>query len=283
MCFACALPAQAQHIKPRAKTKSARHFAKARTSAHRQMGGAVYPSIALNPAYPVMPVRVGIDRSHIYETVVVTQQRSWWEQQKRDIKAWQLKRQHAKAVALQQALAALPQLRAEQTFYANDLSGLLLQESHAHQLPELPLLARPNYVYRGLSLGSDGASLRRILHHGLLLQDVGSYSNSLLMSLASTPHDAAAISSVKYTNLAQSPHTALQYAFRKLNQSKDILPVIVSVVGEQKNGAVIRVQHDIPAERIPEVMALLKINGAPTWCSVKLEEGRFKITPYENK
>lgn len=213
----------------------------------------------------------------------VPQTRSWIEQQQRNFKAWQLKREHARQIALTQALAALPQLRPEQTFYADDLSDLLVQEHHIHQLPALPLLARPNYLYRGLSLESDGSGLRRILHHGLLLQDVGQFSNSLLMSLASTPQDAAAISKLKYTNLAQSPHTALQYSFRKVNTSSDVLPVIVSVKGIEENGAVVRVQHDIPAEHLPEVTALLKINDTPTWCSVKLEGSGFKITPYEIK
>lgn len=213
----------------------------------------------------------------------VPQTRSWIEQQQRNFKAWQLKREHARQIALTQALAALPQLRPELAFYADDLSGLLVQEHHIHQLPALPLLARPNYLYRGLSLESDGSGLRRILHHGLLLQDVGQFSNSLLMSLASTPQDAAAISKLKYTNLAQSPHTALQYSFRKVNTSSDVLPVIVSVKGIEENGAVVRVQHDIPAEHLPEVTALLKINDTPTWCSVKLEGSGFKITPYEIK
>lgn len=213
----------------------------------------------------------------------VPQTRSWIEQQQRNFKAWQLKREHARQIALTQALAALPQLRPELAFYADDLSGLLVQEHHIHQLPALPLLARPNYLYRGLSLESDGSGLRRILHHGLLLQDVGQFSNSLLMSLASTPQDAAEISKLKYTNLAQSPHTALQYSFRKVNTSSDVLPVIVSVKGIEENGAVVRVQHDIPAEHLPEVTALLKINDTPTWCSVKLEGSGFKITPYEIK
>jgi len=212
------------------------------------------------------------------------QTRSWLEQQQRNFKAWQLKRQHAQQVAFAQQLAALPQLRSEQTFYTDDLSGLLLQEHHVRHLPELPLMTRPNYLYRGLSLESDGSSLRKILHRGLLLEDVGNFSNSLLMSLASTPHDAAAISSSKYTNLAQSPHTALQYAFRKVNfDSDDVLPVVISVTGLEETGPVVRVQHDIAPERLSEVTALLKINNTPTWCSIQLEGGGFKITPYEIK
>ncbi len=214
----------------------------------------------------------------------VPKTRSWIEQQQRNVKAWQLKRAHAKQIAFTQALAALPQLQTEQTFYADDLSGLLLKEHQVRQLPPLPLMQRPNYLYRGLSLDRDGESLRKILHHGLLLQDVGHFSNSLLMSLANTPHDAAAISSTKYTNLAQSPQTALQYAFRKVNiDSDDVLPVVISVTDLEEHGAVVRVQHDISAEHLSEVTALLKINDTPTWCSVKLEGSNFKITPYEIK
>lgn len=211
----------------------------------------------------------------------VPKTRSWIEQQQRNFKAWQLKREHAKQIAFQQALAALPQLRIEQTFYTDDLSGILIQEHQIHQLPELPLMVRPDYLYRGLSLENDGSSLRRILRYGLRIQDVGQFSNNLLMSLANSPYAAAAVSGSRYTNLAQSPKTALQYAFRKVNQTTDVLPVIVSVTGEQESGPVVRIQHDIMPAQIAEVTALLKINGVPTWCSVKLEGDTFKITPYE--
>lgn len=213
----------------------------------------------------------------------VPQTRSWIEQQQRNFKAWQLKREHARQIAFTQALAALPQLRPEQTFYTDDLTDLILQEHHLRQLPALPFMERPDYLYRGLSLGSDGHNLQRILRYGLLLSDVGNFSNSLLLSLANSPYDAAAISSRKYTNLASSPQTALHYAFRKVNQSKDILPVIVSVTDEPEHNHTVRVQHDIPADRLSDVIVLLKINDTPTWCSVKLEGSSFKITPYEIK
>ena len=281
LCLACALPAQAQRgLKPHAKTSRA--FSKAHLSAYRPMYGAVYQSIALNPALP-FPAYVGVDRSRIYETVTVTQKRSWLEQQRRDFKAWQLKRQHAKTVALYQQIAALPKLQEAQRFQAENLTDFRVQEGTSQQLPALPALERPGYLYRGLGLSAMGQDMHNIFQNGLRVQDAGQNSNYLLMALASNPHSAAAVSSAKYTNLTQQPKLAVDYALRNSRFVQDGVAVVVVVTGEEEHGKVIQVSHDIPAEHIQGMFVLLNIKGTPTWCLVERQEGQFVITPYENK
>ncbi|MCQ2411267.1 MAG: hypothetical protein MJ053_07470, partial [Elusimicrobiaceae bacterium] len=219
----------------------------------------------------------------IYMPQETVRTRSWLKQQQRKFKAWQLKRQHAKQVALAQQIAALPKIQPQRTFYTPHLSGLLVQKANLGTVPQAPFIQRPHYLYRGLTLSNDGSSLRNILRNGLLVDDAGAYSNNLLMSLVNTPQDAAAISSMKYTNLSQSPETAMHYAFRDLQQSDDILPVLVSVTGIEETGPVVRVQYDIPAKQLPQVVVLLRLNDELTWCLIELEGDTFKITPYEVK
>lgn len=208
--------------------------------------------------------------------------RSWLEQQKRNFKAWQLKRIHAKQLELQAQIDALPKLQPAKTFRVGDLKDLLVTNLQVNDIPALPVLEHPDYLYRGLGLNSN-QDISNILTNGLRVQDVGHYSNGLILTLAASPHDAAAVSSSKYTNLTRDPQIALHYALRNSRGIADRVAVIVGVRGENRRGPIIQVQHDIPASRVPLFMALLNVEGIPTWCRIQLQEGEFVVTPYENK
>ncbi len=236
------------------------------------------------PAFTTVPTLPALKPVYIPPTTTSpARTRSWLEQQKRNLKAWQLKREHSKQVAFAQELAALPKLRTEQVFFTDDLTNWLVPEISLSRAPQVPFMTRHNYLYRGLKLEHDGTSLRQILRHGLLLKDAGGFSNSFLVSLATTPQDAAAISSTKYTNLAKSPQFALNYAFRSAQQVPGKLPIMISVTGESEYSDIVRVQHDIPVSQIYQVIGLLHIEQQPTWCLIELEGDTFKITPYERK
>ena len=208
------------------------------------------------------------------------QTRSWLEQQQRNFKAWQLKREHAKQLALRQQIAALPQLQTEQLFRVNSLEGLLTGPVALRDIPALPYIERPGYLYRGLSLHQDGQSVRNILENGLRTDDAGDHSNYLLMALASSGRSAAAVAGKKFTNLTQAPDVALGYALRR-SYTEDSFPVLVAVTGEENYGPIVQVDHDIPAEQITSLVALLRVNDQPTWCLLQWEDGAFQITPFK--
>lgn len=146
--------------------------------------------------------------------------------------------------------------------------------------PILPLTYNPEIMYRGLGLPADGKAIRNILQNGLRLEDVGSDSCNLLLSMACSDRNVGALrqmSQVKYTNLTNDPFFAFQYASRNTNGNN--VPVIISVRGLPQD-KILRVDYDIPADQIDEVLALVNWNGVPTWCRVTLAEDAFKLTPY---
>lgn len=201
-------------------------------------------------------------------------QRSWLEQQRRDYQARRLKRLHTKKLDL-------PQLLAGKSFYVSGFESIL---ADAATSPALPFLEEPGYLYRGLALEADGHALANILTNGLRVEDAGRYSNKLMLALTSTPEDAACASSSTYTNLTNSPNEALRYTVKNHKRSPDkVLPVIVKVTGEAEDARVVRVQHDIPTQNIPEVIVLVNADGAPTWCRVTMENDAFRLVPYEVK
>ena len=136
-------------------------------------------------------------------------------------------------------------------------------------------------MYRGLGLAADGASLRNILENGLLIKDVGRNSNDRRLAYASAGGMAAlkAVARERVTNLTDSPDSALHYAWRHAGNG---LVVMVSVKESVERGAIVTVAHDIPAEQIHEVIALLEVNGKPAWCKIEPAEDGFKITPYNS-
>ena len=133
-------------------------------------------------------------------------------------------------------------------------------------------------MYRALSLPADGAALRNIMENGLLLKDVGQFSNNRTMSYASgDPRMVRTVSSMRFNSLASNPNTAVYYA--KQHHSKDII-VVLRVQGLPEHGNVIHVGRDIPAENIKEVIAALKIGVRTVWCRIKAEEDGFTLNPY---
>ena len=254
-----------------------------RTVAQVRLAAVIQPAFVPAPPFgPTLPEwEPSAWRVYIPEPPSV-RTRSWVEQQRRNFKAWQLKRQHTKQVALHAQLAALPQLQPARTFRVADLKNLLVTDVAVNDIPSLPIMEHPEYLYRGLGLNSS-RDIPNILTNGLRLQDVGSYSNGLLLTLAASPHDAVAISSSRYTNLTRSPEIALHYALRNSRGTENRVAVIVAVTGEERHGPIVQVQHDIPATRVSTLIALLNVDGIPTWCRIQLQEGEFVVTPYENK
>lgn len=143
---------------------------------------------------------------------------------------------------------------------------------------ETPWKTNPQDMYRALSLPADGAALRNIMENGLLLKDVGAFSNNRAMAYVSgDPRMVKTVSSMKFNSLASDPNTAVHYA--KMHHSKDII-VVVRVQGLPEHGKVIHVGRDIPAENIKEVIAALNIDGTTIWCRVKAEKDGFTFNPY---
>ena len=146
--------------------------------------------------------------------------------------------------------------------------------------PLLPFAQTPGKMYRGLGLPADGEAIRNILQNGLRLEDVGNDSCNLLMSMACSDRNVGALrqmSQMKFINFTNSPFFAFQYASRNTNGSN--VPVIISVHGVPED-KIVRVDKDIPAEQIDEVIALVNWNGVPTWCTVTLAEKGFQLRPY---
>lgn len=241
---------------------------------------AVAPAIA--PAIPLMPPMIPVEPARIYETFPVTpKERSWIEQKRRDIKAWQLKRQHAQLVALRQQLAALPKLQVEYSFHATDLTPYRVENATPQNIPTIPALSRPDYLYRGLGLSASGQEIRNIFQNGLRLCDVGKNSNCLLLALSHNAHNAATVSSIKYTNLARRPALALDYALRNARYIENGVAAIVIVKGVEGDTEVVQATQDIPNSNIEGILVLLNIENKQTWCLVQLQDEHFVITPYE--
>ena len=241
----------------------------------------------------VMGVDYYLQRSVAQTQLPVVTQRSWLEQQKRDWKAWQIKRQRhlaqeqilKKALAekeYQKALASLPRLQQTQAFEVSDFSAYVPTPNQLPK-PTVPFAANPgNIAYRGLALAADGTSVANILKNGLRLQDVGEDNNTLRIAYAS--HGGyAAIKSVlePVTNLTYGPNSAASWGASRLSNNLPILTV-VKVRGTFEGSSVEIATEDIPASQIEEVIVRLNIEENSTWCKVELnEDNTFTLTPYE--
>ncbi len=214
-------------------------------------------------------------------------QRSWLQQQVRNVKAWQLKRAHTahlQTVQAQQlfekALAALPQPQPQHSFTVPNLEGLAEVPT---SIPTFPGLVRQGYLYRGLGLPADGVALRNILENGLLLQDVGPDANNLVTSWGvgrASLEEYKTLATTSVINLTSAPGYAVSFACNNA-QSASRVPVVVVTQGIEESGSIVRIYADIPPAQIREVFALLTLEGTPTWCRIELDEGQFKVTPYE--
>ena len=219
-------------------------------------------------------------------------QRSWWEQQKRDLKAWQLKRAHQKQVLqnlklqqeiqqLEQMRALLPRLQPEKAFEVTEFSDLIAQQLPAQPLP---FLAEPGILYRGMALSGDGASVAHILQNGLLVEDAGVEANTLNMAFSGGQRGSVqALAARPVTNLTSFPQDAAVWGSKRLTPGKELL-VIVRVNGQERSGNVVTIDQDIPAGNITHLIAPLTLSGQPAWCEISLTpNGTFLVIPYQNE
>ena len=235
-----------------------------------------------------------------YQTVVnktpaqTATPRPWLEQQKRNLKAAQLKKQRRQQQfqALKTALdeqelelakAALPPLLEEQKFQVNDFSDFV-PVARQQPKPMVPHVPQPGTIaYRGLALATDGNSVRNILKNGLRLQDAGEENSTLRLAYASHGGYAAMrfLLENPVTNLTYGPRSAASWGARRLAQDLPIL-TIVKVKGTFDGDSLETVTEDIPASQIEELAVRLNLNGNLTWCKVTLQpDDTFILTPYE--
>ncbi|MBR2082931.1 MAG: hypothetical protein IJ876_08035 [Elusimicrobiaceae bacterium] len=226
-------------------------------------------------------------KTRVLETTV---QRSWLEQQQRNFKAAQLKRQRrmrdtqlqqeAQELAAREAiLATLPKANPEHAFVRNDFTDLL-----PDQMPpsDLPLVAEPGTLFRGLALATDGQAVANILQNGLLLADTGTEANTRNLAFAGGTRGAVqAISNHPVTNLTSFPVNAANWAVKRLTPEKPLVAV-VAVNGQTQAGKIVLASEDIPASQITHFIVPLNVEASTVWCNVELQpDGDFLITPYD--
>ncbi len=219
-----------------------------------------------------------------------TARRSWLEQQKRNWKAHQLHKQRrtrdleqqlqAQELAARQAiLAKLPKANLAHQFITQDFTPFLPEQIPAE---ELPLVAEPGVLYRGLGLPANGAAVRNILQNGLRVADVGTEANTRNLAYSGgQPGAVRALANTPVTNLTSFPMNAAEWATKRITPDKPLLAV-VAVNGQTEVGKVVLAAQDIPAGQITHFFVPLQVNGAPVWCNVQLgTDGAFVITPYD--
>lgn len=242
------------------------------------------PSVVfVEPAHVVAPNVAVADPSsltvpNISASLPKPTDRSWIEQLNRNIKAAQLKRKHAESVRLAQAKANLPKLAENYQREVPSFEGL---EVHGEKIPDLPWLKEDGILFRGMGLPVTGQEIQNILENGLLIKDVGTDNGTLVIILSGGVSRSALAnaSHPRFTNLTNSPQDALHYAVRN-NGSGNVI-VLVRVSGQSEYLPVVRVDKDIAPEHIEEMIALLSVDGAPTWCRITQSQGKFIITPYK--
>lgn len=222
------------------------------------------------------------------QVTVTTTQRPWLEQQKRNWKAYRLHQarrardleaqiQAQERAAREAILAKLPKANPAHQFIAQNFNELIPAQIPAE---ELPLVAQPGVLFRGMALPTDGEAVKNILQNGLRLEDLGSHATTKLLSISGGARGA--VSSVRpVTNLSSIPSEALYWATQRIEPGKE-LPVITVVKNQTQSGEVVLVSQDIPAEDITHVLVPVNYNGKPVWGNVELApDGGFLVTPYD--
>ncbi len=164
-------------------------------------------------------------------------------------------------------------------FFAEEISALIPESQIGRG--EMPVTENPQLIYRGMAL--DAAALHNVLEHGMLLKDVSHESTTLRLAYASkTMHPATMdkVASTPVNNFTKYPISAANWASQRLGKNETV--VLVSIKSYEK-GAVIIETRDILPEEFYDVLAVLEVNGNPTWCKVELAENGYKITPYTSK
>ena len=214
--------------------------------------------------------------------------RSWLVQQRRDFKAYQIKKARIQEEIRKQAqheLAkqALPSLLTEKSFTTTDLRAFVPQHNQQPK-PTVPFLAQSGEIaYRGLALSADGNSIRNIITNGLRLQDAGEENSTLRLAYASHGGFYAMRHLLEnpVTNITYGPHSAASWGARRLSPDLPIL-TIVKIKGSFDGDSMEVVTQDIPASQIEEVAVRLNLDGNLTWCKVQLNaDNSFTLIPYE--
>ncbi len=217
--------------------------------------------------------------------------RSWLAQQRRDFKAYQIKKARIQEEKIRKqaqqkfelAKQALPSLLTEKSFTATDLRAFVSQHNQQPK-PTVPFLAQSGEIaYRGLALSADGNSIRNIITNGLRLQDAGEENSTLRLAYASHGGFYAMRHLLEnpVTNITYGPHSAASWGARRLSPDLPIL-TIVKIKGSFDGDSMEVVTQDIPASQIEEVAVRLNLDGNLTWCKVQLNaDNSFTLIPYE--
>ncbi len=217
-----------------------------------------------------------------------TPQRTWLEQQKRNWKAYRLHQtrrtrdleaqiQVQERAAREAILAKLPKANPTHQFITYDFAPLIPKQIPAE---ELPLVAEPGVLLRGMALPTDGEAVKNILQNGLRLEDLGSHATTKLLAISGGMRGA--VSSVRpVTNLTSFPPDALYWATQRIEPGKE-LPVITVVKNQPQSGKVVLVAEDIPAQNITYVFVPVNYDGKSVWGKVEIApDGGFLVTPYD--
>lgn len=266
--------------------KGARGVSRASENAARRAGNAAgnlptaarrLPVPAVRPAVPVVPA------THL-ERLIDTHKRPLFKLQR------MLGVSPHKAAAnlhqwgAQPTRYVRPVLSPELTFTVQDFSEVIPPVTSTQDLPPLPFIKKPAYIFRGMGLGVDGDAIRNILTNGLRTANVSTENATLLLSTSGGQNYYAAAHAVQHPriNLTNNPSAAVYYAHRYAKLGLATV-VVVKSSAVTETGEIIATEQDIPAEDIVSFVALLSVDGEATWCQIELAENGFKVTPFKFK
>lgn len=177
-----------------------------------------------------------------------------------------------------------PVLSPELTFTVQDFSEVIPPVTSTKDLPPLPFIKKPAYIFRGMGLGVDGDAIRNILTNGLRTANVSTENATLLLSTSGGQNYYAAAHAVQHPriNLTNNPSAAVYYAHRYAKLGIATV-VVVKSSAVTETGEIIATEQDIPAEDIVSFVALLSVDGEAMWCQIELAENGFKVTPFKFK
>ena len=164
-------------------------------------------------------------------------------------------------------------------FFVEDLSSLI-PPTQSDKGP-IPVENNPQLIFRGMAL--DAPAIKNILEKGMLLKDVSDESTTLRLAYASKTMHVPTLHNITTTplnNLTESPKAAAAWASKRLPSVTNATVVVVSVKSYER-GSIIVIPTDILPDRFYDVLAVLQVNGKPTWCKIELAENGYKVTPYK--
>ena len=148
-------------------------------------------------------------------------------------------------------------------------------------IPLLPFLQEPGFVYRGMAVTPD--DIIRFFQPGVGIERrLTEASNRLNISMAAGSRSATVyFATHKVINMTAVPQHAQLWGSKFLSPKKPIL-VIARIKGNFGREHIINYDKDVLPEDIDRLIALLEQDGHPRWFDIRTtKEGMFKITPYE--